>query len=175
MIPVTTKTRIRIGIATTLLVAGAVGGAAAVTLTSDDSSASRTPSTENQAFLDKAATESVTQDVTAAATAVFTIRPDAVDATRRRARKLLVGDAVEQYDRLYGGYLRSAEKQGLTLETAVRAIGVTWLDGDEARLLVLADQAGVTASGQTGTGPAQLVLEARRSDGQWKIASIALL
>jgi len=175
MIPLPHSTRIRIGITTVLLVAGAGSGAGAVTLTSDEPSASSTLASENKAFIDQAATESVLQDVTASATAVFTIRPDAVGATRRQARKLLVGDAVEQYDELYGDYLRSAEKQGLTLQTVVRAIGVTWLDDDQARLLVLADQAGATASGQTGTGPAQLVLGARRTDGKWKIASIELL
>lgn len=175
MIPLAHSTRIRIGIGAALLVAGAASGAGAVTLASDEPPASRASSGENKAFIDAAATESVVRDVSASATAVFTIRPDAVGATRRQARRLLVDDAVEQYDELYGDYLRSAEEQGLTLQTVVRAIGVTWLDDDRARLLVLADQAGATASGQTGTGPAQLVLGARRTDGRWKIASIELL
>lgn len=164
--------RIRIGIAAALVAAGAAGGATAVTATSHEPRAS---AVENEAFIDNAGTESVLEDVSAAATAVFTIRPDAVAATRRQASKLLVGDAVEQYDKLYGSYLRQAKEQGLTLRTEVRAIGVTWLRGDEAQLLVLADQAGVTASGQSGAGSAQLVLEARRVDDRWKIASIALI
>lgn len=172
MIRLPGATRARVGITTAMLVSGVTAAVAGAALSPEESSPSRS---ENQAFVDTEATERVLQDVTASATAVFTIRPDAVGATRRQARKLLVGDAVEQYDRLYGSYLRRAKEEGLTLETAVRATGVTWLDDDEARLLMLADQAGVTASGQTGAGPAQLVLEARLVDGQWKIASIALL
>ncbi|RHW28509.1 hypothetical protein D0Z08_01135 [Nocardioides immobilis] len=172
MTRVSSRIRVRIAIATTLLAGGAAGYTAAVALGPHEPG---TSSNANEAFADGAATESLMEDVTASATAVFTIRPDAVGATRRQARRFLVGDAVEQYDQLYGGYLRQAEKQGLTLETVVQAVGVTWLNGDQARLLLLADQAGVTASGQSGTGAAQLVLEARRIDEQWKIESITLI
>jgi Mce-associated membrane protein len=166
-IPGSTRTRAAVASAAVL----AAGAVATTSLAGDpDPDAGR-----NVAFVDTAATDQVMQDVGRAAEAAFTIRPDKVGATRRSASKVLTGAAVEQYDHLYGPYLEKARVQGLTLVTTVRAIGVTWLESDKATLLVLADQAGRTASGQSGVGPAQLELEARRTDGHWKISAIELL
>jgi Mce-associated membrane protein len=166
-IPGSTRTRAAVAAAAVL----AAGAAVTTSLGGDpDADAGR-----NVAFVDTAATDQVMQDIGRAAEAAFTISPDKVGATRRSAHKVLTGDAVEQYDELYGPYLEKAGADGLTLVTTVRAIGVTWLESDQATLLVLADQAGRAASGQSGVGPAQLKLEARRTDGSWKISAIELL
>lgn len=156
-------------------VAATVVVTACVAIATSQDDGDDTVSGRNVAFIDTAATDQVMKDVGRAAEAAFTIRPDKVGATRRSASKVLTGAAVEQYDAIYGPYLEKARADGLTLVTTVRAIGVTWLESDRATLLVLADQAGRTASGQSGVGPAQLQLEARRIDDRWKIASIELL
>ena len=129
----------------------------------------------NLAYVDAAASTQVTNDVTQAVQAVFSVNPKRIAATRRQAHSLLVGSAMREYDKLYGPILSSAPAQGLALTTTVRAAGLTWLHQDEARLLVLADQAGRTTAGQSNAGPAQLDVHARLVDGKWQIADFALL
>lgn len=146
------------------------GGAAVAALGGDEPASVR-----NAAFVDSQATNQLMHDVTAATERIFTIRPDAVGMTRKRAEALLVGDAVDQYDELYGPYLARARAQGLTLVTRVRAVGVVAQQTDQAELLVFADQAGTTSAGQSGVGAAQLVLTASRTGDEWKIAGIELL
>lgn len=139
-------------------------------------SGSSTPASgHNVAFVSSTATDEVLEIGRTTAAEVFTIRPGKVAATRRRAQEALVGDAVGQYDRLYGSHLRAAGAQRLTLTTTVRDVGVVWLRGERAKLLVFADQAASTPSGQSAVGPAQFALDLQHIDGTWKISSIRLL
>lgn len=130
---------------------------------------------DNVAFVSATTTEALLREGTATAEKIFSIRPDRVAETQRQAASALVGDGVAQYDKLYGPHLRRAKGQGLTLRTTVRTLGVIWLKGDDAELLVFADQLATTPSGQTGSGPAQLVLRMHNAGDAWKVAGIRLL
>jgi len=167
-IPDPMRTRVIVAAAALLLVCTVV--AVGVNASGSDPEAG-----DNLAFASAGSTDEAIQAGTAAARRIFTIRPDKVKATERRARRLLEGDAVDQYDRLYGPHLKRARQQGLTLTTTVRDVGVVWLRSDEAELLVFADQAASTTSGQSAVGPAQLVLRLRRADEGWKVSDIRLL
>lgn len=169
MITIPGTRRAQAALATALVVAGGIA------VTTNPFSDPAPEAGTNLAFIDTAATDQVMKDVGRAAEAAFTIHPKTVDATRASASEVLTGDAVAQYADIYGPYLEKALAEGLTLITSVRAIGVTSLESDEATLLVLADQAGRTATGQSGVGPAQLKLRAERTGGTWKISSIELL
>jgi hypothetical protein len=78
-------------------------------------------------------------------------------------------------DALYGPLLRSSRKDGLSLTTSVRAVGVTWLHADTAQLLVLADQTGPTTAGQYRSGAAQLSITTALVDGRWLVTDFTLL
>lgn len=159
---------------TAALAAGAVllaAGGTAVVLAGDDTD----PTRGDVSFVDPVATSELLEQVGALATSVFTIRPGKVAAARKRAAESLVGSAVATYDELYGPQLRLAAKQGLTLVTTVRAVGVTRLAGDEADVLLFADQTATARDGRSGTGAAQVSLRLEEHGGAWKIAAIELL
>ncbi|MFE6507574.1 hypothetical protein ACFVDI_05345 [Nocardioides sp. NPDC057767] len=155
-----------------LTTVGVIGVAVAL---ATESGGSTSASDHNVAFVSGAATDEVVEMGRTTAAEVFTIQPGDVAATRRRAQEALVGDAAGQYDRLYGSHLRAARARRISLTTTVRDVGVVWLRDDRAKLLVFADQAASTPSGQSATGPAQFALDLQHIDGTWKISSIRLL
>jgi Mce-associated membrane protein len=165
--PTATRTRLLGALAAVLLVAALAALALHAWRTGGDDS--------NLAFVSPTTTEALLQESTATTEKIFSIRPDRVAETQRQAAAALVGDGVGQYDKLYGPYLQQAQSNGLTLRTTVRTLGVIWLKGDDAELLVFADQAATTPSGQSGSGPAQLVLRMHRADDAWKVSGIRLI
>ncbi|WP_067430629.1 hypothetical protein [Nocardioides jensenii] len=134
-----------------------------------------TRSSENLAFVDQQATETVLRDTQQIVPQVFSVDAGRVPATRRAARASLIGDAVTQYDKLYGPFLVQARKNGVTLTTSPHSIGVLELSESHGRVLVLADQSASTADGRSTSGAAHLELGVQREDGVWKIASIEVL
>jgi len=130
---------------------------------------------DDLAFVDAAATSSVTRDVSEAVQSTFTLDPSNPAASTRAAHRWLTGNAVGEYDDLYGPLLSSARKDGLSLTTTVRAAGITWLHAHEAQLLVLADQTGRTTAGQHRSGAAQLSITAVLVDGRWLVTDFTLL
>lgn len=162
--------RTQTGLALTTILAIGAGIALAT-----DSGRSTPASDHNLAFVSGTATDEVLKTGWTTAAEVFTIRPGKVADTRRRAQEALMGDAVGQYDRLYGSHLRDAQAQRLTLTTTVRDVGIVWLRDARAKLLVFADQTASTSSSQSAVGPAQFALDLRHTDGIWKISSIRLL
>jgi Mce-associated membrane protein len=166
-LPATTRSRAIAALAALLAVAAIIAVAFKVKEAST--------SGENVAFVSAVATDTVIRSATATAEQIFTIRPNQVAATQRRADAALVGDGVSQYDTLYGPYLKRAHSQGITLRTTVRTVGIVWLKSDKAELLVFADQSATTPAGQKASGPAQLVLSMQRSGEAWKVSGIRLL
>jgi Mce-associated membrane protein len=130
---------------------------------------------DNLAFVDAATTSRVTSDVSEAVQSAFTLDPRNPAAARRAAHRWLTGNAVGEYDDLYGPLLSSAREDGLSLTTTIRAAGLTWLHADEAQLLVMADQTGRTTAGQSRSGAAQLSVTAVLVDGRWLVTDFTLL
>lgn len=127
----------------------------------------------NVAFVDQAATRTVTRDVTAAVNTIFSYNYADTGRTKVAAQGLLTGAAIRQYDALFALVERQAPKDKLVVTTRVTNIGVEVLTGDRARVLVFADQQDTRAgTGKTSYGGAMFAVTVRLEGGQWKIGNI---
>lgn len=167
-VPGTARQRMAVVAAAAVLVAA---GGTTLALIGDEPAAPD----DNVAFVEPAETAELLQQVGVLAADVFTIRQGKVAASRKRADQALIGSAVRTYDELYGPQLRLAAKEGLTLVTTIRSLGVIRLEGDQAEVLLFADQTATTRDGRSGTGAAQVSLRVEQSGGTWKISGIELL
>ncbi|GAB3481431.1 hypothetical protein [Amycolatopsis cihanbeyliensis] len=130
----------------------------------------------NAALVDVPATEEVTEQVGAAVKAIFSYDYNNFARTERAASRVLVGEAVEQYQASFAAARKQATEQRLVRSTTIRAIGVRELRGDQARVLVFLDQQTLRA-GDNREDPttAHLDILAKHVAGQWKIATLAAL
>jgi Mce-associated membrane protein len=127
----------------------------------------------NVALVSPAQTRAVQQAVTVAVNTIFSYRYTDVGATRRAAQRVLTGAAVRQYDQLFALVEQQAPKEKLVVTTRVSNVGVEFLTGNRARLLVFADQqdsrSGTT---QTSYSGAMFAVTTLRRDGHWLITDI---
>lgn len=132
------------------------------------------PARQNAALSDGARTSQVKGQISTAVNTLFSYNYADTASTDQAARRLLVGDAVQQYAKLLAAVRAQAPVQKLVLTTTVTQSGVESLTGDRARLLVFADQRNTStaASAQSSYGAAMLAVDAVYQDGGWKIASI---
>ena len=129
--------------------------------------------TANTALTDRAATRTVSRDIARAVTTIFTYSYADTARTRAAAQRLLTGAAIRQYDQLFALVTRQAPKQKLTVTTKVTSIGVEFLTGGHARVLVFANQQDTRAgTAQTSYGGAMFAVTAVSEHGVWKIANI---
>ncbi len=128
---------------------------------------------QNVALTDAAATSAVRQQVSRAVNQIFSYRYTDTAATRRAAQTLLTGRAIRQYDQLFSLVEKEAPAQKLVVTTTVTNSGVQFLSGDQARVLVYANQqdtrAGTTQSTYAG---AMFAVTAVRAGTRWKIENI---
>jgi Mce-associated membrane protein len=127
----------------------------------------------NTALVDKAATQAVGRDVTSAVNAIFSYSYADVARTRRAAQGVLTGTAIRQYDRLFALVEQQAPKERLVVTTKVTNVGVEFLTGGRARVLVFANQQDT----RDGTGPTSyagtmFAVTAVDDAGRWKIENI---
>lgn len=138
--------------------------------------ASDTAANANRAVVDTATTSAITGQLSDAVETVFSFEPKDMAKTEQSAQKLLTGDAIGQYNTLYGQVKQMAPAQGLTMTTTVKSIAVLSLIGDRADVLLFADQKATrNGSDQPSVGGAQLRLLAQQVDGTWRIAGITVL
>jgi Mce-associated membrane protein len=136
----------------------------------------REVASQSTAYVDLAATQDVTNQVSDTITKAFSYDYTRSVETESVARHRLDGQALAEYERLFGQVRQQGGAQKLVLTTKVKSTGVMSMQGDQARLLVFADQLAVRAgTDQQNVGPAQLEVTARRDDGSWKITEISLL
>jgi Mce-associated membrane protein len=127
----------------------------------------------NVAFVDQAATAKVTRDVTAAVNTIFSYSYADTGRTKAAAQGLLTGAAIRQYDALFTLVERQAPKEKLVVTTKVTNVGVEFLTGDRARVLVFADQQDNRAgTSQASYGGAMFAVTVRLEGGRWKIENI---
>lgn len=130
----------------------------------------------NYAHVDQPRTTAVADQAKRIANTVFSFTPDTVAATRRTVQRTLRGDAVAQYDKLYGSLLAQARNDGLSMHTSVASVGVQQLRGDHATVLVFATQRGQQrGSDQPSLGGARVQLTLLHTEGGWKIIGITVL
>jgi Mce-associated membrane protein len=127
----------------------------------------------NIAFVDQAATRTVTHDVIAAVNTIFSYSYADTARTRAAAQGLLTGGAIRQYNTLFALVERQAPEEKLVVTTRVTNIGVEFLTGDRARVLVFANQQDSRAgTGQTSYGGAMFAVTVQLEGRRWKITNI---
>ena len=130
-------------------------------------------SVANTALVDRSATRKVETDITHAVNTIFSYSYADTARTRAAAQRLLTGQAIRQYDRLFALVEQQAPQQKLAVTTRVTRIGVELLTGGRARVLVFANQQDTRAgTGQTSYGGAMFAVTAVTQHGRWKIENI---
>jgi len=131
------------------------------------------PASGDRALTDAETTDVVLGQVSDGLTRVFTYTPANTAGTQQAAAEVLDGEALGQYQSLFGQVRQQAPGQGLTLTTRVSRAGVVRLSGDTAQVLVFLDQTiGRKDQPRPSYAAAQLSVTARLEHGQWRIVQI---
>jgi Mce-associated membrane protein len=134
------------------------------------------PPPDNSALVDTATTSQVKGQVRTAIENSFSYDYTDTARTEKAARNVLVGDAMRQYEQLFGQVRTQAAAQKLVLVSTVRAVAVRELHNDDATLLVFVDQQAVRTgdNGNTSTS-AQLRVVAHRTADTWRVTGLTVL
>ncbi|MFB7664371.1 hypothetical protein ACFC1R_10560 [Kitasatospora sp. NPDC056138] len=167
----------------TLLLGGLAAWSAARAADLRDGSPAR-----NAALADAARTSEVKGTVSQAVNTLFSYNYADTARTDDAVKRLLIGQAVQQYATMLAEVRKQGPQQKMVLTTTVTNAGVVAIDGDRARLLIYADQrntgtaepaesAAATADpskSDTGTAysPAMFAVDVVHQDGTWKISDI---
>ena len=128
---------------------------------------------QNVAVTDGAATSAVNRQIVSAVNKVFSYSYADTAATRQAAQGLLTGPAIHQYDTYFALVAKDAPSQKLVVTTRVTNSGVELLAGNQARVLVFANQQDTRAgTRQTSYAGALFAVTAVRQGGRWKIENI---
>ena len=129
--------------------------------------------TANIAITDQAATSQVRQQIARAVDTIFSYNYADTAKTSQAAAAVLTGQARGKYNTLFRLVRLDAPKERLVLTTTVTNAGVEYLKGDQARVLIFANQrvtAGATQ--KTTEAGAMFAVNAVYQGGRWKIAYI---
>lgn len=153
------------------VVALATAGAVALRRTAPEM-----PAAANIAVADKKATAEVIEAVQRGFGEILVYDYRRPHGAERAAASFLTGDASAQYEQIYDALAAAGPRQQLVYRSTVSRIGVQSLTASSAELLVFLEQESVrTTDGATNRAPAQVRVEAVRSDDAWKVSSIELL
>ncbi|MER5202558.1 hypothetical protein [Streptomyces sp. NPDC002825] len=145
------------------------------------------PTRGNTALTDLARTSEIKGQTAAAVAALFSYDHADTGPFERAAKTLLTGKAVAQHRTLFGGVLAQAAQQKTVITTTVTDSAVERIDGDRARVLVYADQSGVSTAGTGKAGGGQqkpkaedqgvyagamFAVDVVRRDGRWLVENI---
>jgi len=158
--------------AAALVVAAAVLAAFAVWAGVQAHSLRASQASQNVALTDRTATNQVTRQIASAVSTIFSYSYSDPAATRRAAQRLLTGTAIRQYDSLFALVEQKAPAEKLVLTTNVTNIGVEFLTGGQARLLVFVDQQDQAGSGRAVYSGSMLAVNAVSERGRWLIENI---
>lgn len=130
----------------------------------------------NFAQVDDSGTEDVVSAVSTALVRSFTFDYSNPEATEKAADEVLRGDARKDYDLLFATLRKKAPGQQLVLSAKVQVSAVKELEGDRATLLVFLDQATQRVTDKEASYyAAQLSVDARRIDGDWRVTGLKTL
>jgi len=163
------RTRLR---AAALVVAAAVLAAFAAWAGAQAASLRASQASQNVALSEATATSQATRQIASAISTIFSYSYSDPAATRRAAQRLLTGTAIRQYDSLFALVEQKAPAEKLVLTTQVTNIGVEFLTGGQARLLVFVDQQDQAGSGRAVYSGAMLAVNAVWKAGRWLIEDI---
>ena len=130
--------------------------------------------TGNTALTDTGATSQLIGELRPPIEAIFSLDYQHLDKTSQAANANLTGPALKQYNQLFGVVRDNAPKQKLVSTFKIREISVMSLRGDNAEVLVFADQTSNKPCDprdtKVRTCGAAIGVPAQRVDGHWKIA-----
>lgn len=134
------------------------------------------PPMTNTALVDTDTTSQVEAQVKTAIENSFSYDYTDTARTAKAAQKVLVGDAMREYEQLFDKVRTQAAEQKLVLVSTVRAVAVRELEDDDATLLVFLDQQAVRTpdNGNTSTS-AQLRVVAHRDGATWRVTGLTVL
>lgn len=150
-----------------LAVALLATSAGAIVLAGGD--ATGTP--DDTAFIDSTATTELVTSTTTLVGQVFSVDPQRRKAQAGIVSKRLSASAQEQFRELYAPYLTKKASR-ITLQTTATSVGVLRLAGDDAEVLVVADQRATAPDGRSNAGTAGIRLRLTRSGDAWQITAI---
>lgn len=127
---------------------------------------------DNSALVDVEGTKNLVGAAQEAVVNALSYKFDELDKARTRAGQYLTGEAVDQYNQTMKAIEADIQKQKLQVAVNPTKVAVVRLAGDDARVLVYADQIGVREDKQPAGGPTQFALDMRRVDGKWKITRL---
>jgi Mce-associated membrane protein len=127
---------------------------------------------DNGALTDVGGTSALAGDVKTAVSVVLSYKFDEMPKATASAKEYLSGEAVDQYDKSMQALSTEIQNQKLQVTVTPVSVGVVRLAGDDARVLVFADQFGVRADKQPAGGPTQFAVDMHRVDGKWKIVKL---
>lgn len=125
----------------------------------------------DSAFVDARATNALVASATTMVDQVFSVDPRHPQSQERLVANHLSRSAQGQFRELYAPYL-SRKAAGITLRTTATSVGVLWLEGSEAQVLVVADQQAAAPDGRTNAGTATIRLTLAKAAGDWQITAI---
>ncbi|MET9228362.1 hypothetical protein [Lentzea sp. NPDC003310] len=129
----------------------------------------------NAALVDSGATSEVNGQVREAVEKSFSYNFADVEATEKAAKELLTGKALCQYNAVFGPVKEVAPQQKLVVTVRVVSSAVSSLKGNNATVLVFADQVTTrTTDNQSGGGTAMLRVSAVEDGGRWKIDNMEM-
>jgi Mce-associated membrane protein len=166
--PTRTRVQTQISLAIILAVVAVVLAGAAVffrgkanDLTSGDS---------NTALTDSATTSQIKGQLTTAIKQTFSYNYTDLDSTEKSVKANLTGKALCEYDLLFKDVKQYAPQQKIVLDTTVRELAVTRIDGDRAEALVYIDQLSTRVDvNKTVAVGGQFGVRAQRVGDHWKI------
>jgi Mce-associated membrane protein len=126
----------------------------------------------NDALSDVNATKDVVGAAQQAVTSVLSYKFDDMQNSTTRAKEYLDGEAVGQYDASMKALEKEIQDQKLQVVVNPVSVGVVRMAGDDARVLVFADQIGARADKQPSGGPTQFAMDMHRDGGKWKIVKL---
>ncbi|GAB3280587.1 hypothetical protein GCM10027589_07620 [Actinocorallia lasiicapitis] len=132
-----------------------------------------TPAAQNAALTDAVRTSELKGQITDAVNTAFSYNYADPGKAETAAKRLLTGEAVQQYDGMFSVVRKEAVKLQLVLTMTVTDSSVVRLDGDQARMLIFADQSSTSvAKDKHQYGSSMLGLDLLRRDGHWQITAI---
>lgn len=126
----------------------------------------------NDALVDSGVTAEVNGQIKTAVEKVFSYDHANTGKTEKAAKELLVGSAVDEYNRLFATVKKQAPQQKLVVTTTVKKSAVSYLQGDRARLLLFVDQNAARDGKPGNIVPAQITVGAEKKGDQWRINEI---
>jgi Mce-associated membrane protein len=128
----------------------------------------------NAALVDVNGSKDVVGAAQQAVTSVLSYKYDDMAKAKERAQVYLSGEAVDQYAKSMDALAGQIQQQKLQVTVNPVSVGVVRLQGDDARVLVFADQIGVRGDqqNQPSGGPTQFAMDMHRADGKWKIVKL---